>query len=101
VEFAIRDYKGLEVWILRWRLGRNPLPSRVISKAIHPCIKEKQTFNVRPCISVSSFVEYEKFVKCWRRYSNISFHRLYKGHASNMYWGNNDCYSDHLHVLSS
>jgi len=44
--------------------GRNPLPGRVVSKALHPCPKEKQTFNVRPCISASSFVEYERFVKC-------------------------------------
>jgi len=82
-------------------MGRNPLPSHFVSKAVHQCPKEKQTFNMRPCILVSSFVEYERFVKCWGRYSNISFHRLYKGHATNVYWGSHDCYSDHLHVSSS
>jgi len=36
----------------------------LFQKLFVQCPKEKQTFNVRPCISASSFVEYERFVKC-------------------------------------
>jgi hypothetical protein len=42
-----------------------------------------------------------KTVGCWGRFGNISVCPLYKGHATNVFWGSRDCYSVHLHVWSS